>query len=243
MGEETGGPRARKTARLRARARSVGMVLQPDKLRPEYLGGYGFAPEVVFDVGVNRGTPWLYATYPDARLVLIDPQPGSRERVEKAGVPPGYAFHDVALGEAPGRAVLQVPQAEGGTIPAMASLRTRQDSLARRIETVREHEVAVERLDDLARAHPGRALLKIDTEGFEAEVLRGAPEVLARCEAVILELSVTERFDGVAPPSAAIGPLTAAGLELRDVLSLGAGPGPRARPRHVDLLFARWGAR
>jgi hypothetical protein len=112
--------------------------------------------------------------------------------------------------------------------------------LAETFSSVSTVDVPVARLDDLAGDYAGRVGLKIDTEGFEAEVLQGAAETLKRAEFVILELSVTPRFDGVLPPSAAIGLLAAAGLELRDVLAVADGPGKRARPRHMDVLFSRW---
>ena len=37
--------------------------------------------------------------------------------------------------------------------------------------------------------------------------------------------------------------LADAGLEIRDVLNIGAGPGKKARPRYLDVLFTRWATR
>ena len=31
----------------------------------------GFYPKVVFDVGVARGTPWLYESFPDAYFLSL----------------------------------------------------------------------------------------------------------------------------------------------------------------------------
>lgn len=47
-------------------------------------------------------------------------------------------------------------------------------------------EVDVVALDDYAHLNP--TLLKIDVEGFEAEVLKGAQNVLAKCPKIHLEL-------------------------------------------------------
>ena len=73
-------------------------------------------------------------------------------------------------------------------------------------------------------------------------MLAGGPDTLKRCEFVILELSVTERFTQSTPPSAAIALLADAGLELRDILAIADGPGKRAQPRHMDVMFTRWAA-
>ncbi|MDW4499074.1 FkbM family methyltransferase [Sulfitobacter sp. D35] len=221
--------------------RSEGMAAHPIKTRAAYLRGYGFAPEVVVDVGVGGGTTWLYRCFPQARFVLVDPQASCEAEIATSGVPANFDFHAVALGEAPGTARLTVPRNRKGRQEDMASLRIRTDPMADNFTGGEMHDVPVARLDDLMRACPGRVGLKIDTEGYEAEVLRGGAETLSRCEFVILELSVTPRFDGVAPPSEVVALLAAAGLEMRDVLTVAGGPGRRARPRYMDVLFARWG--
>ena len=63
--------------------------------------------------------------------------------------------------------------------------------------------------------------------------------MLARCDFVVLELSLRKRFTEVDPPSVCIDLLGKAGLELRDVLSLNGG-GTAQSPNHMDCLFTRW---
>jgi hypothetical protein len=38
------------------------------------LAGIDYQPEIVIDVGVRKGTPWLYESFPDAFYILVDPQ-------------------------------------------------------------------------------------------------------------------------------------------------------------------------
>ena len=225
---------------IRRGAKEEGFALHPIKTRPAYLKGYGFAPDAVIDVGVHDGTPWLYRSFPGAHFVLVDPQ-AECEAAVKAGVQPkSWDFRAVALGAEPGRAVLNVPQTEPGKGGAMASLMERTDKLADSFTEVSAREVPVMTLDDLAADIPGRLGLKIDTEGFELDVLRGGAETLKRCDFAILEMSVTHRFKGVAPPSTVIAELAKAGLQFRDVLAVAANAGKKAQPRHMDVLFTRW---
>lgn len=227
---------------VRRTLKSEGMLAHPIKTRAFYLKGYGFAPDVVFDVGVHDGTPWLYKSFPDAQFVLIDPQAGSEAAVRSTGIPQQFDFVSVAVGAENGVATLNLPETAPGKGGAMASLLTRTDRLANSFTRVDRLEVPVKRLDDIAADYSGRCGLKIDTEGFEAAVLQGAPETLKRCDFVILELSLSKRFDGVAPPSQVVALLADAGLEMRDILAVADGAGKRAQPRHMDVLFTRWAA-
>ncbi|WP_415921470.1 FkbM family methyltransferase [Tateyamaria sp. SN6-1] len=220
---------------LRDLARKEGLDIHPHKMRPFYLRSYGFDPATVFDVGVFQGTPWLYESFPEAHFVLVDPQgdmPGAR--------PAKGDFHAVALGAEAGTATLNIPQTKPGHGGAMASVLERRDVLTNSFSDVEKREVPVVTLDSLSEGHVGPFGIKIDTEGFEAQVLAGAADTLRQTEFVILELSMTRRFEGVDPPSDAIATLAAHGLEMRDVLAIADGPTKRSQPRHMDVLFTRW---
>lgn len=225
---------------MRTALKAQGMVVHPLKTRAPYLRSYGFDADVVFDIGVGVGTPWLYRSFPAARFVLIDPQPDCAEHVREKGHLDDFHFHAVALGHTPGAANLNVPYSSRRRESSMASLKKRTDKLADSFVRLECQEVPVKRLDDIAVAYSGRVGLKLDTEGSELDVLQGATETLQRSDFVLLEMSVTPRFDGVGLPSQIVALLSEAGLQIRDVVSFGAGPGKKARPRYMDVLFARW---
>jgi len=68
------------------------------------------------------------------------------------------------------------------------------DPQSRYLET---EPVSVKRLDDLiSLARTDRALLKLDVQGYERQVLDGAMRVLADCRAVISEMSLVPMYDG-----------------------------------------------
>ena len=86
-------------------------------------------------------------------------------------------------------------------MPRYASMRPATDawtaeySRTRPIQAV-PVEIDVRRLDDAARelSLVDEILVKIDTEGFEKEVLRGGMDVMARAAACIVEVSLEQRF-------------------------------------------------
>jgi FkbM family methyltransferase len=227
---------------MRKALRSEGMVAHPLKTRAPYLRGYEFAPDVVIDVGVARGTSWLYRCFPEAQFVLVDPQPGCAEAVRRKAVLAEFHFHTVAAGDKQGTAKLTLPYTDRGLDMALASTKLRVDDSDRGFKRLEHLEVETKPLDDIAVGYPGRVGLSIDTEGSELEVLIGAEKTLKRCDFVILKLPVTPRFDGAGVPSEPVSRLAVAGLEMRDVISMGAGHGKQARPRYLNMLFARWPA-
>lgn len=64
--------------------------------------------------------------------------------------------------------------------------------------TVRTEVVAVDRLDRFVQetSNEGRFYLKVDTQGYESEVLTGGSQTLKRCRGVELELSLRPLYSG-----------------------------------------------
>jgi FkbM family methyltransferase len=218
-----------RTALVAGPSRGAGSGTVPRKFSARYLRRFQFRARTIFDVGVGDGTPELYRLFPDRRFVLIDPLPRAREEVASRFPGLDFAFYPVALGATAGTAVLNVTTAAAKAgIPARTALTA---------DVIAEHRpVPVTTLDAIAAegAFPTPFGLKLDTEGYELEILRGADETLRHTEFIIAEVSVKKRFIGGYRFSDAIGFLAARGFELIDILNLHGG-----MPWFYDCLFVR----
>ena len=187
------------------------------------------------DVGSERGA--VAATLREAGLDptwLIEPHPANAARLkERFGTGSGVHVIEVAAGKEDGTGQLHQAQDHSGqTLDAFHTLRPEGSSPD--LVWDGSVEVRVRSLDSLRAAGeiPGRVgLLKIDAEGGDADVLRGAASM--RAEVVMVE------YWGNLPDTLGECP-----FELGELRSLVEGLGPRRflfvrhGPRHVSV--GRW---
>ena len=133
--------------------------------------------DLLLDVGANEGlfVERAAARTSPPRIVAFEPNPGHGE-VLRARLGPTGELRQVALGDAAGSATLHIhPQHH-----ATASLTDRPRMSPRFRAEMTTVEVQVHRLDELEGfGGAQRLLLKIDAEGFEFPVIRGAERLLA----------------------------------------------------------------
>jgi FkbM family methyltransferase len=151
----------------------------------------GMNPATVIDVGAASGTMELYETFPDAHFLLVEPLEEFRASLQK--IMEGMKKADILLGVAasrPGKITINVHQDLVGS----SLFREEEDSNVNGVPRVVEGLP----LNDLCKKKGtiGPYLLKIDTQGAELEVLKGAEAILPETEFVILETSLFELFKG-----------------------------------------------
>lgn len=142
----------------------------------------------LLDVGANVGlvsVPVSLRT--PARCIAFEPAPLNaaclRRNAARHGVTERVAVHELALSERAGNIAFALSPDNGGDHHVLAP------GALRDAETERVIEVACARLDDVidASALPKPIVLKLDVQGAEAKVLRGAQRTLRYADAAVLE--------------------------------------------------------
>lgn len=194
-------------------------------LKPDFFRSLRTEPETVIDVGVSRGTRWLYRSFPDARFILVDPLPDFEQTL--IDPPKHFQCVNLGLGSTKGRMELDLRGPRSSV--HIWSEKSNSSSEGR-------VEVQIETLDALIDDHApsGGIGLKIDTEGHEVEVLKGLDRHRDRVEFIVCECSIRRRFADDYRFSELIAELAAKGFELYNFLSL-----QKPRPVHYDCLFLR----
>lgn len=148
----------------------------------------GFRPDLVVDVGANRGSWTLEVCriFPESRYFLVDADPANGKSLAKVcSSLPQSSFSISLLGREP-RSDVRFYQM--GTGSSVLSEKTAIDR--------NELSLPMTMLDELIKASEfERVLLKLDVQGYELEVLLGATGLLSKAEVVILECSLIQYND------------------------------------------------
>jgi FkbM family methyltransferase len=205
-----------------------------------------FRISCVLDVGANVGQygallrEWGYL----GRIVSFEPQASSHAALQQraAANPAWQVAPRMALGARDGEIELEVSAESdmSSILPQGALLRRLSPSSA----VVRKETVPLRRLDAVAGSYLApeeRVFLKIDAQGYEAEVLAGAGALLERITGVQLEMALVPLYEGERPFRAMLDQLAALGFEPYLFL-----PGyferKLARQLQLDGVFMRAGA-
>ena len=156
----------------------------------------------VIDIGANVGqfAHSIFELAPAARVLSIDPIPSNVEACQQRfSGKPGYRAVQAAVGRQSGPNVtFKVhPYSQASSmLPPSSAARQSFRSLDGEMTEISTPMFA---LDDLMRSQSGFEtvhLLKIDVEGFEAQVLEGANETLSRSRALLVETQVVAMNEG-----------------------------------------------
>jgi len=165
------------------------------------------------DVGAHGGTflKEMLAIAPDGHHLAFEPLPSMFSLLEaEYGQNAHVALFNVALSDTNGDVEFQHVM----TNPAYSGLKKRRYDRAD--ETVEAIRVRAARLDDLVSKQQQIRFMKIDVEGAELQILRGAVETIARCKpAIVFEHGLgASDYYGTTPDQVYDLLVTDLGLEL-----------------------------
>lgn len=213
----------------------VSPVFHTNRWDADQLAGHGFAPATVVDVGAAGGTDALYGAFPDAYHVLVEPLEEFGEDLRRLVSTQGGEYLAVAVGSEENSRIFHVDS----DMLEKSSFHLRTPELASD-EPPEEREVRITTLDRLwaERGWQGPFGVKIDTKGFDDEVIRGAPKLLQHTEFVIAEVPVSRRFPESAGFFEFVTLLHSHGFVLCDVLTMARTVDLR-RMLYMDAMFRR----
>ena len=199
---------------------------------------FGAQFATVVDVGASRGQFGLFALarFPHARLICFEPLPRALATATRLLDGGRTEFHGVALGAVTGQMTLHVSARDDcssllpiGRRCVEAFPGTQERTTIAVTVDVLEHYLS----SDLPRP----CLVKIDVQGSELDVLRGAGDALSVVDEVLVEVSFAELYTGQARADAVISFLADRGVRLVDVCGVARGADGAAI--QADLLFRR----
>ena len=173
--------------------------------------------ETVVDIGANRGQFALIASVhaPKAQIHSFEPLEEANEVFRLVfQEQPNVVLHKHAIGSALAEALLHVSRADDSS--SLLPISDLQVSIFPGTEERSVRAVEVKPLAETlnkAMLHPP-ALLKIDVQGYELEVLKGCADLLTSFNYLLIEGSYVELYEGQALVDEIIQYLDLAGFEF-----------------------------
>jgi FkbM family methyltransferase len=156
----------------------------------------------ILDVGANVGQfrNKVRSFSYQGRVISFEPQQAAhRQLVQSAGDNPGWIIYPrCALGDVAGTA--QINLAGNSQSSSLLPMCERHIEASPETRYVGVEQVPVKTLSQVFADDPklfaGRHVLKMDTQGYELNVLKGAEDILGQIDIVMLEASLVTLYDG-----------------------------------------------
>jgi FkbM family methyltransferase len=150
----------------------------------------GFRPKVIADIGANEGhwTRAVLSVFPDAQCLMFEPVPAFAGNLKRLCETCNARYWGVGVSDSDGTLEIDSVTRDGAATSGSTFLESTHDG---RYSSTKI-PVEVRSLDSLVTRHeiPAPELVKIDVEGFEMSVLRGAESLFGSTELFIIELSL-----------------------------------------------------
>jgi FkbM family methyltransferase len=196
------------------------------------MKGRGFSPKAAIDVGAYSGewTLALRQLFPETRVLMVEPQAAQKDRLQALTyVHEGVEFAPVLLGPAVTSGVTFY-QAETGSSVLRDPGNTAAQSTAMPMTTL---DVVT------AGTHFERPdFLKLDVQGYELEVLKGAERLLESVEVVMMEVNLIAVYEGAPLVHEVVSYMAARGFRVYDICTFFRRPYDNALWQ-MDMIFVR----
>jgi len=151
------------------------------------LKNAGFDPNHILDIGANRGT-WtreVLTYFPNANYTLIEPQAQLKSYFEDLLERPQFVYLPIGIGQQQGHFNLTITERDDSCNFRLSNEEALQHGLKQIL-------VEVDTINNVIQnsSFGTPQIIKIDAEGIDLEVLKGASDVLGKTEVVLIEAAV-----------------------------------------------------
>lgn len=153
--------------------------------------------DVVLDVGANVGQFGMSLRAKGYRGKIISFEPISsvyETLAPKARADGNWEANQFGLGAISEQAVINV--SDSTVFSSMLTATSAATRFADTAVVTRQETIEVRTLNELFPALSGNVLLKIDTQGYERQVLEGGSRVLPNVKGVLMELPIVHLYEG-----------------------------------------------
>jgi len=194
----------------------------------------GFSPKSIIDVGIAYGTPGLYGVFENAQYLLVEPLEEYTDVMEDICSKFNAKYVIAAAGAEITETVINVH-------PDMSGSSILKESEGEHIDG-EPRTVKVTTLDFEAKKAglTGPYLIKLDVQGFELEVLKGASEIIKNTDVVIMETSLFQFYKNSPEFHEVIAFMADMDFSVYDIFGASYRPLDDALGQ-VDILFVRNG--
>jgi FkbM family methyltransferase len=194
--------------------------------------GRGLQPQTILDVGAFEGNWSRMARriWPRSRIVMFEANARKQPNLSTVAHEIGASLCCELLGADDGAEVVFNVMESG------SSVLNERSPVERDVENR-----TLRRIDAIPLDLTGNILLKIDTQGYELEVLKGAGRLLPRVDAILLEVAIIEINEGAPLLHEVLVFLKSLGFVTYDILEIHRRPLDQAM-NQVDILFVRDGS-
>ncbi|WP_413431191.1 FkbM family methyltransferase [Crateriforma spongiae] len=199
--------------------------------------------DCVLDVGANRGQFALDLRRNgfEGKIISFEPLTDAHQMLEKAAKSdPDWIVHPRAVvGEDCGETMINISEnSVSSSVMGMTKAHTGAHAASQYIGSECVEKTTIDSVVDVYKIDATSTFIKVDTQGYEWQVLDGASEFLQQCPGLLLESSLIELYEGQRLWLEIVGRMKSLGFQVWSV-DRGFFDPRNGRTLQCDLVFVR----